>query len=222
MLLQIRYEGSHCRSLLSYGNINTVYRFACIIETLLINDSINCNGGLSGLTVTDDKLTLTTTNRNHGVNSLQTCLERLLYRLTVDNSGGFTVERHLKRLSKIKISLAVDGLSQWVDDATKHIVVHSDRRDTLSTFHNHAFFDTISRTEKHTTYVVLLKVHDDSHSTILKLQELVGFGITQSVDARYTIADLKHSAHLVELLAITDSFQLFEKHLGYFAWFNFI
>ena len=75
---------------------------------------------------------------------------------------------------------------------------------------------------KHTTYVVLLKVHHDSHGTVLKLQQLVSLGVAQSVDTCHTIADGEYGTYLVELLGIRDSLELIDQHLGNFAWFNLI
>ena len=65
MLLEVLYQGCHGRSFLSDSNIDTINRVALLIEALLIDDSINGNGCLTCLAVTNDKLTLTTTNRNH-------------------------------------------------------------------------------------------------------------------------------------------------------------
>ena len=57
---------------------------------------------------------------------------------------------------------------------------------------------------------------------VLKLQQLVGLGVAQSVDTGHTVADGQHGTHLVELLDIGDTLELVEQDLGYFAWFNLI
>ena len=95
-LLEVLNESRYRRSLLTDGNIDTIYRLSCLIERLLVDDSINSDSRLTCLTVTDDKLTLTTTDRNHRVHSLDTSLQWLLNRLTIDNARSFTVEWHLK------------------------------------------------------------------------------------------------------------------------------
>ena len=59
--------------LLSDGNVDAVQhllRVSGIVETLLVNDGVNCDGGLSGLTITDDQLTLATADGHEGVDSL--------------------------------------------------------------------------------------------------------------------------------------------------------
>ena len=55
-----------------------------------------------------------------------------------------------------------------------------------------------------------------------ELEEFACFGIAQTIDAGNTIANGEHGSHLVKLFGILNAFQLFEQHLGYFAWFNLI
>ena len=118
MLLQVLYQCSYSRSFLADGYIDTIYRLACLIETLLVDDGIHCDGSLTGLTVTDDQLTLSTTDRNHGIHSLQTCLQRLLHWLTIDHTRSLTIQRHLESAGEIDITLAIDSLTQRVNDTT--------------------------------------------------------------------------------------------------------
>ena len=70
VLLQSLNKSSYGRCLLTDGNINTINWFSCLKETLLVDNGINGNSGLTRLTVTNNQLTLSTTNRNHGVDSL--------------------------------------------------------------------------------------------------------------------------------------------------------
>ena len=54
----------------------------------LVEDSVDGDGGLTGLTVADDELTLTTADRDHGVDGQQASLNRLAHRGTLDDTGG--------------------------------------------------------------------------------------------------------------------------------------
>ena len=65
MLLKCRHKGCNGTGLLTDGNIDTIDRLACLIETLLVDDGINSNSGLTRLTVTNNELTLSTTNGDH-------------------------------------------------------------------------------------------------------------------------------------------------------------
>ena len=60
MLFQILYKSSDSTCLLTDCDINTIYRLSCLIERLLVNNSINSNSCLTRLTVANDELTLAT------------------------------------------------------------------------------------------------------------------------------------------------------------------
>ena len=73
----VLFEGLHELSdggmLLTNSNVDTVKLLLlifAIVPPLLVEDGVNSDGGLSGLMVTNDWLTLTTANGNHGVDGL--------------------------------------------------------------------------------------------------------------------------------------------------------
>ena len=141
MLLQVFYQCSYGRSLLTNSNIDTVNRISCLIEALLVDDGINGDSSLTCLAVADNQLTLSTTDRNHRVDSLQARLQRFLYRLTIDNARSLAVKRHFKSACQVEVALPIDSLTQRIDDTSEHIVVHADAGNTLCTFYAHAFLD---------------------------------------------------------------------------------
>ena len=65
MLLQVLNKSRNGRCLLSDCHIYTIYGLTSLVETLLVDDGVDSNGSLTGLTVADDKLTLTASDRNH-------------------------------------------------------------------------------------------------------------------------------------------------------------
>ena len=62
------------------------YVYAFDAGITLVDDRIDCHRGFTGLTVTDDQLTLATADWNHGINRFVTGLYRLVYGLTIDNA----------------------------------------------------------------------------------------------------------------------------------------
>ena len=66
---QCVYNRRYCRLFLTNCNIDTKD-----ILSFLIDNRIKSNGCLTSLSVTDNQLTLTTANRDHGVNRLNSCL----------------------------------------------------------------------------------------------------------------------------------------------------
>ena len=59
--------------LLTNGHVDTFNAGA-----FLVDDGVDGNSGLTGLTVTDDQLALTATDRHHGIDGLQAGLHRLI------------------------------------------------------------------------------------------------------------------------------------------------
>ena len=111
MLFERLHEGSHRTCFLTDSDIDTIYRLSSLIVAFLVDDRIDSDCRLTCLTVTDDELTLSTTDRDHRVDGFQTRLERLLHGLAVDHTGSLTVERHLEGIGQIDVSLTVDRLS---------------------------------------------------------------------------------------------------------------
>ena len=70
--------------LLTDGDIDTLH-----VAALLVDDRIDDNGGFAGLAVADDEFALPATDRNHGINGLQTGLDRLFDRLAQHDARGF-------------------------------------------------------------------------------------------------------------------------------------
>ena len=63
--------------LLSDGDVDAVQHLlwvSGIVETLLVDDGVNGDGGLSGLTIANDQLTLATADGHEGVDGLDASL----------------------------------------------------------------------------------------------------------------------------------------------------
>ena len=71
MRLQCIYNFGNCRCFLSDCNIDTDYIFA-----FLIQNCVQSNGCLSRLTVSNDQLTLSTTDRKHCIDGKNTGFHR--------------------------------------------------------------------------------------------------------------------------------------------------
>ena len=85
ILLEGLHKLSDSRTLLTNGDVNTVQLLLlilAIVPPLLVENDVDSNGGLSGLAVTDDQLTLTTANGNYGVNGLDASHHGLVDEMT--------------------------------------------------------------------------------------------------------------------------------------------
>jgi hypothetical protein len=85
VLFQLRHDVGDGGLLLPNRNVDALNAGA-----LLVDDRIDCYGGLAGLAVADDQLTLAAADRHHGVDGLQARLHRLAHRLALDDA-----RRHL-------------------------------------------------------------------------------------------------------------------------------
>ena len=99
--------------------------------------NVDGNRGLTRLTVADNQLTLPAADRNHGIDSLQTGLQRLVYRLTVNNARSFTLQRHFAKLAAYQ-PFAVQRFAQRVDNTSQHTLAYHNGSNTLGTFHHEA------------------------------------------------------------------------------------
>ena len=67
--------------LLADGDVNAIQLLlfvSGIVEPFLVDDGVDGNGSFAGLTITDDQLTLTTSNGHQGVNGLESGLHGLM------------------------------------------------------------------------------------------------------------------------------------------------
>jgi hypothetical protein len=112
-------------SLLTDGDVDAVKLLGlvlAVVPPLLVEHGVESDGSLTSLTVTNDQLTLTTADRNHGVDGLETSLYGLVDGVTGKNTGGLLLGTTL--LGGVDGTLAIDGVSEGVNDATKEL--HAD------------------------------------------------------------------------------------------------
>ena len=81
MLFELAHDIRNRRLLLTDGHVN-----AFNARALLVDDGVNGNRGLAGLPVANDQFALSTAYRDHGVDGFQTRLQRLIDRLSRDNT----------------------------------------------------------------------------------------------------------------------------------------
>ena len=120
-LLKSRANRSDRRPLLTDGDIdasNLLVNVAGKPVVTLVNDRVQSDCGLTGLTVTNDELTLTTTDRNHRVDRFQAGLQRLVNRFTHHDTGS--LEFQCSSTFQVgDITEAVDGAAQRVNGTTE-------------------------------------------------------------------------------------------------------
>ena len=179
--------------LLTDGDVNADH-----VVALLVDDRINRNGGLTGLTVADDELALSAADRNHRVDSEDTGLHGLMHGLTRNNAGGLELDRaHAVGLDR---SLAVDGHTERVHDTAEHGLAGGYFHDTTGRLDLIVFLDCGDVTEEHGADFVLFEVLsqavDDLAALAHELEELACHSVLQPVDTCDTVAHLDDGSDL--------------------------
>jgi hypothetical protein len=108
-------------SFLANGDVDTVELLGLIVSVVpssLVQHGIEGDGSLSGLSITDDQFSLTTTDGHHGVDRLETSLYWL-----VDGSSGQdtgSLELSTSSLGCFDRTLAIDGVAEGINNTTQH------------------------------------------------------------------------------------------------------
>ena len=127
LLLQGLDELSDGGTLLTDGDVDTVQLLALVagvVPTALVEHGVEGDSGLTGLTVTNDQLTLTTADGHHGVDTLHTSLHGLVDGATGQDTRGLELSTALD--GGVDGALAIDGVTQSVDDTAEHLRADGD------------------------------------------------------------------------------------------------
>ena len=216
-LLQGVHGGGDGGCLLADGDVDAVDGLAGFVVGFLVDDGVDGDGGLANLAVADDELALSATDGNHGVDCLETGLERLLYGLAEDYAGSLALKRH-EELLALDGPFAVDGFAEDVDDAAEDALAYGDGGDFAGAAHGHVLVDAVYVVEQYDADVAFLEVEGHAFDAVLELYELVGAYVLKTVHVGYAVAYFEHGAHFLEFYLVVDVFELLFQDVGYFAW----
>jgi hypothetical protein len=148
--------------------------FTCLVPSLLVKHGVESYSGLSGLTVTNNQLTLTTSDGNHGVDGLETSLYGLVDGAAGQDTGG--LELGTATLGGLEGTLSIDGVTESVNDTSEKSLADGDidlvllefgyaASSQMSTYNlsgtldGLALLDQTVRTEEHNTDLTGFQVH---------------------------------------------------------------
>lgn len=170
-------------TLLSNSNVDTVQLLALVVgvvPSLLVKHGVKSDGSLSGLTITNDQLTLTTANGDHGVDTLETGLYGLVDGVARQNARSLELSTSL--LGGLDWALSINGVTQSINDTTQKFGTNGDINlnseeleicnaqfddkeilfytyNLASSLDSFALLDETIRTEKHNTDLAGFQVH---------------------------------------------------------------
>ena len=177
------------RTLLTDGDVD-----ADDILALLVDDGIGGERRLTGLAVADDQLTLTSADRDHGVDRLDTGLQRDGDALTFQDAGRGRLDGRV--LFCVDGTLAVDRLTQCVDDTTDQLIADGNGHDTTRAANSVALADAFFVAEHDDGNGVFLQVLRHAVHAAGEFQQLVDHAACQSGGFCDAVADQNDRAGL--------------------------
>ncbi len=164
---------------------------------LVVDDRVDSDRRLAGLTVADDELALAAADGDHRVDRLDAGLHRLDHRLALDDAGSLELGRTL--LVGVDVALAVERLAERVDDATQHLLADGDLEQRAGALDRVALDDLVPRAEQHDADVVGLEVQREARDAVRQLEHLEGHRVLEAVHTRDAVADRQHGSDLGQL-----------------------
>ncbi|MBA7615052.1 hypothetical protein ES703_22328 [subsurface metagenome] len=160
----------------------------------MIDDGIQGNGRLARGAIADNKLALSSAQRNKAVDGFNTRLHRCVHRLTAGNVGRYSL--HGQGLLSLDRPLAIEGIAQGIDHPPDKGFTHRHLGDTPRAAHLVSFFNLGIIAQYDSGHAIFFQVQGDAHNIVGKLQQLVILGRRQPVNAGDAIANLNHGADI--------------------------
>ena len=188
--------------LLADGYINTND-----VLTLLVQNGINADGCFTGAAVADDKFTLASSDRNHGVDSFKTCLQGDINRLSVGNTRCF--DFNVAIFAGFDFTFAINRLAQCVNNAADNCVAYRYLHKVACSFNSVAFLNGFRVTQKYGTYVAFFQVQCHSVNAVRQFKEFAGHAVLQAIHMGNAVADFKDCTNFIDIEVYFVVFNLF-------------
>ena len=170
---------------------------------LLVENGVEQNGGLAGLTVTNDQFALATANRDQASTALRPVAMGSCTDLRGIMPGALTSTRW--RCFALIGPLPSIGIAERVNHAAEQFLADGHFHDGAGPFDRVAFLDVTVGTENNDTDIVDFQVQGHAHDTTGELDHLTGLDIVQTVDTGDTVTDGQHLADLGDLGFFAES-----------------
>ena len=176
----------------------------------MVEHAIEGNSGFSGLSVTDDQLTLAPTNWYQRVDALETGLHGLVDGLPGDDTWSFDINP--SPFFAVDGTFAVEWVTESVDNTSEKLWADWHIDDSTGSPDNIAFFDVLIFTEHDDTDVVGLQVQGHTFDARVEFYHLFGLDVFETVDAGNTITNSEYLTGFLEIdLGLFAEDSLFEE-----------
>ncbi len=167
------------------------------VPVAVVDDRVDRDRALAGLAVADDQLALAAADRDHRVDRLQAGQHRLLHGLALHHARRLEFGR--ARVARVDRALAVERVSERIDDSPEQFVAHRDLEQALGPAHRVALGDVLPLAEHHRAHVVGLEVERQPGHPVRELEHLERHAVLESVDAADAVRDGQHGADLGQI-----------------------
>jgi len=157
------------------------------MRLFLVDDGIDGDRSFACLPVADDQLSLATANWNHGIDGLQTGLDRLIHRAAIHYPRSQTFEG--AKFCGLDRPFTIQRLSQRIDDATDQRLSHGHRHDASSARDLIPFFNVRVFAEEHDANRLFFEVQRQAVDVAREQHHLAVHDMFETIDAGHAIAD---------------------------------
>src|ERR1700733_12580761 len=161
----------------------------------LVEDGVHTYRGLACLAVADDQLTLSTSDRRHRVDGLDTGLQWLFDALALHHRRRLDLQR--PAVGGFDVAAAVDRVAKRVDDPAEEPIADRYRKHLTGALDLLALFDALEVTQDHRADAVLVEVERHAQNPAGKFEELLGHHRRQALNVRNTVAVVDDRADLL-------------------------
>ena len=164
LLLELRHNGAHGRKLLANCHVD-----ADEALPLLVDDRVDRNGSLAGLSVANDQLALTAADWNQRVNSLDAGLHWCGDRLAANNARSDALD--WARLLRVDWALAVEWPTEWVNNTTDELGADWHLNNLAGRLNGVAFLNGLRVAKEHGADGLFAKVQGHAGNAVWELQK---------------------------------------------------
>lgn len=195
------------RSLLTDGNVDAVEslgNIASLFEVvLLVEDGIDGDSSLSSLSISDDKLSLSSADWNKGINSLESSLHRLVNRSSWHDTRSLDLNSSL--LVVVDGTLSVNGGTKSIENSAEHLLTDGNIDNGSSSLDNITFLDSsIVVSKNNNTHIIGFEVKSHTLDSRGELNHLSGLDLVETEDSGDTISDRDDISELDEVVLCNE------------------
>ncbi len=170
----------------------------------LVDDRIDGECALAGLTVADDQLALAASDGDQGVDGLDAGLDRRIDRLAGDDTRCDALHGAGRGMGDR--TLVVQGPAERVDDTAQETGPDRHLNHATGSLDGVTLLDMGWVAENDRADGLLLKVQSHPHDATWELEQLGGEGAGEAVDLGDAVADLDHRTDAAGLRACVETF----------------